>query len=76
MGSPISILIFLFQQTYVHFRFWRLLQVHVSMIFKMINAFGLLLTGRPFMQMRSGFKQGGQQKEKKDDEFDDYEELN
>jgi hypothetical protein len=48
----------------------------VSMIIKMINAFGLLLTGRPFMQMRSGFKQGGQQKEKKDDEFDDYEELN
>lgn len=48
----------------------------VSMIFKMINAFGLLLTGQPFMQMRSGFKQGRQQKEKKDDEFDDYEELN
>jgi hypothetical protein len=44
----------------------------LSMIFKMVNAFAFLISGRAFVQMSSSF---GQFKGKKEDEFDDFEEM-
>jgi hypothetical protein len=45
----------------------------LSILFKMVNAFAYLLSGRAFVEINShtSFK-----KKKKDDEFDDFEELN
>ena len=45
----------------------------VSMIFKMLNGFNYLISGKPFVQASSSFQSFT--KNKKDDEFDDYEEL-
>lgn len=46
----------------------------ISMLVKMFNAFGYLISGGPFVQMSSGFQKG--KKDKREDEFDDFEELN
>ena len=45
----------------------------VSMIFKMLNGFNYLISGKPFVQASSSFQSFT--KNKKDDEFDDYEEM-
>lgn len=45
----------------------------LSMIFKMINAFTYLISGRAFIQARSGI--GKMTDKKKDDDFDDFEEI-
>lgn len=45
----------------------------VSMIFKMLNGFNYLISGKPFVQASSSFQAFS--KNKKDDEFDDYEEM-
>lgn len=45
----------------------------ISMIFKMINAFMYLLSGRPLVQASSTFKT--YKDKKKEDDFDEYEEL-
>jgi hypothetical protein len=44
----------------------------LSMIFKMINAIMYLASGRAFVEMHAGF---GKMRNKKDDEYDDFEEL-
>lgn len=44
----------------------------INMIFKMINAFAYLISGKAFIQARSGF---GKMNNKKDDGFDDFEEI-
>ena len=46
----------------------------VSMIFKMLNGFNYLISGKPFVQASSSFQSFN--RKKKDEEFDDYEELN
>lgn len=51
-----------------------------SMILKMINGFGMLISGRPFVQVNSSFRQfrdtvDEDQKENDDSDFDDYEEM-
>lgn len=45
----------------------------ISMILKMINAFSYLMSGKAFIQARSGF--GKFNDKKKDDDFDDFEEI-
>lgn len=45
----------------------------VSMIFKMLNGFNYLISGKPFVQASSSFQSFT--KNKKDDEFDDYQEM-
>lgn len=45
----------------------------ISMIFKMINAFTYLVSGKAFIQARSGI--GKMTEKKKDDDFDDFEEI-
>lgn len=45
----------------------------ISMIFKMINAFTYLISGKAFIQARSGL--GKMTDKKKDDDFDDFEEI-
>jgi len=45
----------------------------VSMISKMLNGFNYLISGKPFVQASSSFQSFT--KNKKDDEFDDYEEM-
>lgn len=45
----------------------------LSIIFKMINAFAYLISGRAFIHLNN---RSSHEKKKKDDEFDDFEELN
>jgi hypothetical protein len=45
----------------------------LSLLFKMVNAFMYLISGRPFVQASSSF--GSYTDRRKDDDFDDYEEL-
>ena len=45
----------------------------VSMIFKMLNGFNYLISGKPFVQASSSFQSFSNKK--KEDDFDDYEEL-
>lgn len=45
----------------------------VSMIFKMLNGFNYLISGKPFLQANSSFQAFS--KKKKEDDFDDFEEL-
>jgi hypothetical protein len=45
----------------------------ISMIFKMFNGFIYLLSGRPFVQASSSFTSF--REKKKEDDFDDYEEI-
>ena len=45
----------------------------ISMLFKMLNAFNYLISGKPLIQARTGFQQ--RKNTKKDDDFDDFEEL-
>lgn len=45
----------------------------LSILFKMFNAFAYLISGRAFMEINSHASFG---KKKKDDDFDDFEELN
>ena len=46
----------------------------LSMLVKMANAFTYLISGKPFVQASSTFQQFNNRK--KEDDFDDYEELN
>jgi hypothetical protein len=46
----------------------------LSMLVKMVNAFTYLISGKPFVQANSTFQQFNGRK--KEDDFDDYEELN
>lgn len=46
----------------------------LSMLVKMVNAFTYLISGKPFVQASSTFQQFNGRK--KEDDFDDYEELN
>jgi hypothetical protein len=44
----------------------------ITMLFKMLNGIMYLLSGAPFVQASAGF----QANSKKEEDFDDYEEIN
>jgi len=49
--------------------------VLMSIVLKLVNGFSYLFSGAPLVSVNKQFQQGGGKDNKKDDEFDDFEEL-